>query len=103
MARAARGTTGAPAEMARGVVRRLDAAAQALVLAHLRLTELLAGEQSRRCGRAVPAKELLGEARLALAYAASRFEEGRGVPFGAYATMVIRHRLAQAVDVWRRW
>jgi RNA polymerase sigma factor (sigma-70 family) len=83
--------------------RRLDAGAQARVRSHLHLTDLLACEQYRRCGRAVPRKELVGEAQLALAYAATRFDEGRGVPFGAYATMVIRHRLAQAVVVWQRW
>lgn len=44
----------------------------------------------------------MGEAGFALVYAASVYDAGKEVPFGAYATMVIRHRLVQAVTSWRR-
>jgi RNA polymerase sigma factor (sigma-70 family) len=44
----------------------------------------------------------LGEARFALTYGSSLYDEARGVPFGAYVTMVIRHRLARVVTEWRR-
>jgi RNA polymerase sigma factor (sigma-70 family) len=50
----------------------------------------------------VPLDELIGEAQFALVYAASLYDPGKDVPFGAYVTMVIRHRLLQAVTVWRR-
>jgi RNA polymerase sigma factor (sigma-70 family) len=82
--------------------RQLDEAARERAQAHLDLADALAWRQYHRCGRTVPLEELQGEARLALAYAASLYDEGRGVPFGAYVTMVIRHRLVQAVTIWRR-
>jgi RNA polymerase sigma factor (sigma-70 family) len=63
---------------------------------------ILARQAYRRCGRTVPLEELLGEAGVALSDAASRDDAARDVPFGAYATMVIRHRLVQAVTAWRR-
>jgi DNA-directed RNA polymerase sigma subunit (sigma70/sigma32) len=69
--------------------RQLDEAARERAQSHLHLAEALAWRQYHRCGRMVPLEELQGEARLALAYAASLFDEGRGVPFGAYVTMVI--------------
>src|SRR5262245_35869605 len=83
-------------------VHPLDTDAQLRVRAHLHLVEALAWEQFRLCGRTMPLEELLGEAQLALTYGAGRFDEAREVPFGAYATMVIRHWLVQAVNVWRR-
>jgi RNA polymerase sigma factor (sigma-70 family) len=58
----------------------------------------MAARQFRRSGAAVPREELAAEARFALAYAASLFDETRGVPFGAYARLVIRHRLAEVVE-----
>ena len=82
--------------------RQLDEAARERAQAHLHLADALAWRQYHRCGRTVPLEELQGEARLALSYAASLYDEGRGVPFGAYVTMVIRHRLMQAVTIWRR-
>jgi RNA polymerase sigma factor (sigma-70 family) len=63
---------------------------------------VLAWEQYRLCGRTVPLDELLGEAQLALTYGASLYDASKGVPFGAYVTLVIRHRLVQAVTIWRR-
>jgi RNA polymerase sigma factor (sigma-70 family) len=80
----------------------LDATAQARASAHLSLAELLAGTRFRRCGRVVPLEVLLSEAHYGLIYAASRYDESRGVPFGAFATMTIRHRLTQLVTAWRR-
>lgn len=80
----------------------LDEAAQQRVQSHLHLADALAWRQYHRCGRTVPLEELQGEAQLALAYAASLYDEGKGIPFGAYVTMVIRHRLVQAVTLWRR-
>jgi RNA polymerase sigma factor (sigma-70 family) len=80
----------------------LDEPARAMVEAHLHLAEALAWRQYRRCGRTVPLEELVGEARFALVYAAGLYDGEKGVPFGAYVTMVIRHRLVQAVTLWRR-
>lgn len=82
--------------------RQLDDAAREQAQVHLHLADALAWRQYHRCGRTVPLEELQGEAQLALSYAASLYDEGKGVPFGAYATMVIRHRLVQAVTLWRR-
>jgi RNA polymerase sigma factor (sigma-70 family) len=66
------------------------------------LASTLAHDQYRRCGRTVPLDELLGEAALALAYAASLYDASKAVPVGAWLTLVIRHRLVQAVTAWRR-
>jgi RNA polymerase sigma factor (sigma-70 family) len=82
--------------------RQLDEATRERTQAHLYLADALAWRQYHRCGRAVPLEELRGEAQFALVYAASLYDEHRGVPFGAYLTMVIRHRLVQAVTRWRR-
>jgi RNA polymerase sigma factor (sigma-70 family) len=81
---------------------KLDPDRQQLAEDYLHLIEPLAWQSFRRCGRMMPLDELLGEARLALTYGASKFDSQMGVPFGAYVTMVIRHRLTQAVNVWRR-
>jgi|SRR5579871_3989801 len=83
-------------------LRQLDKGAQELAQAHLHLAETLAWRQYQRCGHTVPLEELQGEARFALTYAASLYDAGKEVPFGAYVTMVIRHRLVQAVTMWRR-
>jgi RNA polymerase sigma factor (sigma-70 family) len=50
----------------------------------------------------MPLDDLIAEAFYGLTYAASLFDPERGVPFGAYATMVVRHRLIQSVLAWRR-
>jgi RNA polymerase sigma factor (sigma-70 family) len=82
--------------------RELDAGGQERASARVYLAEVLAVREFRRCEGAVPLDELLGEAGLALAHAASRFDESAGVPFGAYATRVIRHWLAGVVAAARR-
>jgi RNA polymerase sigma factor (sigma-70 family) len=82
--------------------RTLSPEAQSLAEEHLHLVDLLAREQYRLCKGTVPLEELLGEARWALTYASSIFDRAREVPFGAYATLVMRHRLIQAVTTWRR-
>lgn len=43
----------------------------------------------RFAGRGVPMEELIGEAEAALLYAASRFDEERGVRFSTYAVPVV--------------
>jgi RNA polymerase sigma factor (sigma-70 family) len=80
----------------------LTTAAQNLASSHLRLARQLAWRQYQRCARSVPLDELRGEAFYGLVYAAGMFDPARRVPFGAYATMAITHRLIQAVNVWRR-
>jgi RNA polymerase sigma factor (sigma-70 family) len=80
----------------------LDAEGQERVRSRVYLAEVLAVRQFRQCDGAVPLEELLGEAGLALADAASRFDESAGVPFGAYATRVIRHWLNRVVTDSRR-
>jgi RNA polymerase sigma factor (sigma-70 family) len=82
--------------------RALAPDAQVRAETHLSLAEALACEQFNVCRGAMPLDELLGEARLALTCAASCYDATPGVPFGAYATLVIRRWLIQAVTVWRR-
>jgi len=83
-------------------MRPLGPDARARAEVHLSLAEALACEQFRVCDRVVPLEELLGEARLALACAASRYDETKAVPFGTYVTFVVRCWLDQAVTVWCR-
>jgi RNA polymerase sigma factor (sigma-70 family) len=83
--------------------RRLSPEVRGQAEAHVHLVDLLAREQYFLCGQLMPLDELLGEAQLALVYAASLYDAARNVPFGAYATLVVRHRLIQAVTVWRRF
>ena len=75
---------------------------QELASSNLSLARRLAWKQYQTCARLVPLEELEGEALYGLVYAAGMFDPARGVPFGAYATMAITHRLIQAVNVWRR-
>jgi RNA polymerase sigma factor (sigma-70 family) len=82
--------------------RPLDAAGQALVTAHLHLTYAVALHQLWLYGQLMPLDEMMGVSQLALVHAASLFDASRGVPFGAYATMVIRSCLAWAITKWRR-
>jgi RNA polymerase sigma factor (sigma-70 family) len=82
--------------------RELSDQAQWRAVQHLHLVEMLAWEQFEVCCRSVPLDELRGEAGYALAYGAALFDEEKGVPFGAYVTLAIRHRLVQAVTKWRR-
>src|SRR5271163_1169980 len=80
----------------------LDKAAQQLAQSHLALARRLAWKKYLNCSRKVPLEELHGEALFGLVYAAGMFDVNRGVPFGAYATMAITHRLIHAVHIWRR-
>ncbi len=80
----------------------LDHLQQQRTLEHLTLARRLAWKYFQSSSRCVPLDELRGEALYALVYAAGMFDEKRGVPFGAYATMAISHRLIQAVNSWRR-
>lgn len=69
---------------------------------HIWLAYRLARRQFDRCRGLVPLDELEGEAVCALVYASRRFDPARQVPFGAYLTMVIRHRLIHVVTTWCR-
>ncbi len=80
----------------------LDPEAQQRAEAHLPLADTLARQQYRRCRRQVPLDELSSEALVALTDAAGRFDVQRGIPFGAYVTVVIRRRLTRTVALWRR-
>ena len=83
-------------------VRPLDALGRARVEAFAPLAYRLAWQYARHHARDVPPDELIAEALYGLTYAAGLFDEGRQVPFGAYATLVVRHRLIQAILSWRR-
>jgi RNA polymerase sigma factor (sigma-70 family) len=83
-------------------LRPLNDDARELAQTHLSLAQRLAWKLYQSSARIVPLDELRGEALYALVYAAGMFDGNRGVPFGAYATMAITHRLIQAVNVWRR-
>jgi RNA polymerase sigma factor (sigma-70 family) len=80
----------------------LNEAARGRAAEHLELARRLAWKYFESCSRSVPLDELRGEALYALSYAAGKFDVGRGVPFGAYATLAISHRLIQAINLWRR-
>jgi RNA polymerase sigma factor (sigma-70 family) len=79
----------------------LDQAGRQLVEAHLHLANPLAWERYRKCDGQVPLDELRCEARLALTRAACHFDPEREVPFGAFATLVIRRWLAQVAMKWQ--
>jgi RNA polymerase sigma factor (sigma-70 family) len=70
-----------------------------LVASHLNTAYVTALHWAKRRARSVPTDDLIGEAFYALCYAGTKFKPEVGVPFGAYATMVIRHRLL----VFTRW
>lgn len=80
----------------------LDEAGQKRVEEHTWLAYQLAWRFARRNARDLPADELISEALYGLTYASGLFKEERGVPFGAYARIVIRHRLIQLTLSWRR-
>ncbi len=96
-----RNNVNAPIPRRRGLCP-LDEDARHRVTEFTRLANTLARTHRQQKARDVPIEELQAEALYALSYAAGRFDVNRGVPFGAYATMVIRHRLSQMVGVWRR-
>ncbi len=85
-----------------GFLRPLNEHSQELARTHQDLARRLAWKQHLHCGRSMPLDELRGEALYGLVYAAGMFDPSRGVPFGAYATMAIKHRLMQAVVIWQR-
>ena len=82
--------------------RPLDPVAQSRVVGAIGLAYQLALRYARQRAPDVPTDELIGEALYGLTYAAGMYDETRGVPFGAYAALVIRHRLIHLVRVWRR-
>jgi RNA polymerase sigma factor (sigma-70 family) len=82
--------------------RPLDSLGQARVEAFTTLAYRLAWYYARQRARDVPPDELIAEALYGLTYAAGMFDESRRVPFAAYATMAIRHRLAQLIRTWRK-
>lgn len=82
--------------------RPLDPVGQARVEANTPLAYRLAWYYARQRARDVPPDELIAEALYGLTYAAGMFDETRRVPFPAYATLAIRHRLTQLIERWRR-
>lgn len=80
----------------------LDDLQRRRALEQMTLAHKLAWKYFQSCSRTVPLDDLYGEAQYALVYAAGMFNDTRGVPFGAYATMAISHRLIQAINNWRR-
>jgi RNA polymerase sigma factor (sigma-70 family) len=84
------------------VARPLDAAAQEQVRRYCWLAYQLAWRFARNQARDMPADELIAEALYGLTYAAGLYQEERGLAFGAYARLVIRHRLTQCTMHWRR-
>lgn len=82
--------------------RPLDSVGQARVEACVPLAYQLAWSHARQRALDVPPDELIAEALYGLTYAAGKFDRTRRVPFGAYATLVIRHRLAHFVRQWRQ-
>jgi RNA polymerase sigma factor (sigma-70 family) len=82
--------------------RPLDPVARARVEGAIPLAYRLAWRWARQRAPGVPPDELIAEALYGLTYAAGMFDETRGVPFPAYAALVIRHRLIHLVRVWRR-
>jgi RNA polymerase sigma factor (sigma-70 family) len=83
-------------------VRRLGPADHARVEQFTAMAYRLAWWFARERARDVPVDELISEALYGLAYAAGKYDADREVPFGAYATMVIRCRLKNGARVWRR-
>jgi RNA polymerase sigma factor (sigma-70 family) len=80
----------------------LDAAGQERVEEFTWLAYRLAWTFARHYARDMPIDELISEALFSLTYASGLFDESRGVPFSAYASLVIRHGLIQEIIRWRR-
>jgi RNA polymerase sigma factor (sigma-70 family) len=83
-----------------GVPRPLDTDRQRLVEQHTDLAHIVAWWFAKQ-NRKVPVDEFLSAANFGLTYAASRFDSARGVPFKAYARLVIGQQLVQAAIKWR--
>ena len=82
--------------------RPLDAAGRERVAENVGLAYHYASRAAQYFARDIPWDDVRAEALYALTYAASLFDPDRGVPFEAYATMVIRQRLGAMVTLWRR-
>ena len=80
----------------------LNEAGQKRVEDHTWVAYQLAWKFARHYARDIAADELIAEGLYGLTYASSLFKAELGVPFGAYAHMVIRHRLIQCILTWRR-
>jgi RNA polymerase sigma factor (sigma-70 family) len=78
--------------------RRLTADQQALAVRWRPLAFGLAATRIKKCPRFVCYDDLCGEALYGLCYAASLYDEATSVPFPAYATMVIKHRLTNYIN-----
>src|SRR6476619_778695 len=83
-------------------VRSLDAIGQRRVQAFSPIAYQMARAFRRNRARDIPSDDLIGEALYGLTYAAGMYDEDRGVPFPAYASQVVRHRLVNAIISWRR-
>lgn len=71
---------------------RLNAAGQAVVAANIALAHFLAARFGEQVPH-LPFDDLFAEAQDGLVYAATLWDDSRGVPFGTYAAAVIMHRL----------
>jgi RNA polymerase sigma factor (sigma-70 family) len=83
--------------------KRLSPDRQAMAAAFVGDVRNLAFAFARRNARDVPAADIVGEALVALVYAASLFDPARGVPFENWAKLVIRQAMVKAAYRWRRW
>lgn len=81
----------------------LDEDKKALVTEFIGLAKGLAINFWKSNARDLLLEDIVSEALYALTYAASLYDPSRRVPFGAYAAMVIRHRLPQVCKSLRRW
>jgi RNA polymerase sigma factor (sigma-70 family) len=82
--------------------RPLDAAGQRRVEEFACIAYRLAWAFARHHARDIPPDELIAEALYGLTYASGLYDQQRGVPFPAYAYLVIRHCLIQGIIRWRR-
>lgn len=83
------------------VKRQLTVEQQELVVANQRLAWSIAKQVNYQLYR-TPFQELVSEALVGLTYAASLYTSERGIPFGNYAAMVIRHKLYRFCKVYDR-
>jgi RNA polymerase sigma factor (sigma-70 family) len=81
---------------------RLNAARHVLVNIHFWLADAVASRQFRHSPFIMPWEELQAEARYALVQAAIRFEESRGIPFRAFASLVIQQQMIRVFKRWQR-
>jgi RNA polymerase sigma factor (sigma-70 family) len=86
----------------RWLAEPLDDAKRELVDEYRALAVRLATRCYRRCGGDIPFEEMIGEAMLALTYAAGRFDQSRGAAFSTYAARMIWICLGRMAYLWRR-